>query len=129
MVGRVFVCGFVLHHLAQLLSRSTVCTGPLQQASCTQALTPRDACRARACAAMGECFAAAFNTARGAFVREALIAGYPRLAALLEDTAARLARDSDVKDADPALGEEQVGYMMSKQFNFLLRSWSLACLG
>jgi len=70
---------------------------------------PSVASRSRAGQALGECFAAAFNTARGGFVREALIGGYPRLAAALEEVCARVARDSAVKDAEPALMESQVG--------------------
>ncbi|GAB4821834.1 hypothetical protein N2152v2_008880 [Parachlorella kessleri] len=68
---------------------------------------PLDVFWSRACQALGECFAAAFNTARGGFVREALIGGYPRLASALEEVCARVARDSAVKDAEPALMESQ----------------------
>lgn len=58
---------------------------------------------------MSDSFAAAFGTARGGFVRDALVAGYPRLAGLLEGAAARVLRDSSARDVVPALDEEQVG--------------------
>lgn len=40
--------------------------------------------------------AGAANAAKGGFVREALVGAFPRLAALLEDTLAKLQRDTNV---------------------------------
>lgn len=82
--------------------------------------------RSQACAALGVCFASAFNTARGGFVREALMGSYPRLAAQLEELAQRLVRDSSVKDADPALAEDQVGRAALRRAA-LRRSCCVAC--
>jgi hypothetical protein len=59
---------------------------------------------AAAGAGLARAFAAAHAGGRPGPVREALVAGYPRLAALLAETAARLARDGAARDAPPALG-------------------------
>lgn len=65
--------------------------------------------RAKATAAACDAFAAAFSTARGGFVRDSLVAGYPRLAGLLEAVVARAQRDSAARDVGPALDDGQVG--------------------
>lgn len=65
--------------------------------------------RSRAIAALSDTFASAFGTARGGFVRDTLVAGYPRLAGLLEGAVAHALRDSATRDVAPALDEEQVG--------------------
>ena len=46
---------------------------------------------------MAELFAGAAAAAKGGFVREALTASFPRLAALLEEALAKLRRDTDVR--------------------------------
>jgi hypothetical protein len=59
---------------------------------------------AAAGAGLARTFAAAHAGGRPGPVREALVVGYPRLAALLAEAAARLARDGAARDAPPALG-------------------------
>lgn len=60
-------------------------------------------------AAASDAFASAFSTARGGFVRDTLVAGYPRLVGLLEGVVARVLRDSAARDVGPALEDDQVG--------------------
>lgn len=64
--------------------------------------------RSRAVAAAADCFAAAFSTARGGFVRDTLAGAYPRLAVLLEGVLARVLRDSAARDVAPAVDDAQV---------------------
>ena len=56
---------------------------------------------------MADAFAGAFSTARGGFVRDTLVASFPRLGGLLEGAAARVLRDSAARDIGSALDEEQ----------------------
>lgn len=58
------------------------------------------ACRERLAQSAGEVLAGAAGGGKGGVVREALVGAYPRLAHLLEDTLARLLRDTNV----PRLG-------------------------
>ncbi len=50
--------------------------------------------------------AGAANAAKGGFVREALVGAFPRLAALLEDTLAKLQRDTNVSYGSCAVLQE-----------------------
>lgn len=54
-------------------------------------------CREKLTAAVSEAMAGAASTAKGGFVRDALVGSYPRLAALLEESLTKLQRDTDVR--------------------------------
>jgi hypothetical protein len=60
-------------------------------------------CRQAVLGAMSDAFASAAKPAKGAFVREALTAGYPKLVALLETAFSRLQADTQVRHC-PAAG-------------------------
>ncbi|KAL4435870.1 hypothetical protein ABPG77_000632 [Micractinium sp. CCAP 211/92] len=79
---------------------------------------PLDRFWSRAIAALSDAFAAAFGTARGGFVRDTLVAGYPRLAGLLEGAVARALRDSATRDVAPALDEEQISAVLEAAGDF-----------
>jgi len=53
--------------------------------------------------ALAAALATAANPARGGLVREALAAHFPRLVAALEDTLARVARDTQARARPPRL--------------------------
>lgn len=81
----------------------------------------------RALAGMSDAFAAAFGTARGGFVRDALVGGFPRLTGLLEGAAARVLRDSSARDVAPALDEEQIAALLDTAGDFQA-AYLAACL-
>ncbi|KAL4458763.1 hypothetical protein ABPG75_013628 [Micractinium tetrahymenae] len=79
---------------------------------------PLDRFWSRAIAALSDAFASAFGTARGGFVRDTLVAGYPRLAGLLEGAVARVLRDSAARDVAPALDEAQAAAVLEAAGDF-----------
>ncbi|PSC76466.1 conserved oligomeric Golgi complex subunit 5 [Micractinium conductrix] len=79
---------------------------------------PLDRFWSRAIAGMADAFAGAFSTARGGFVRDTLVASFPRLGGLLEGAAARVLRDSAARDIGSALDEEQIAALLASAGDF-----------
>lgn len=58
-------------------------------------------------ASLGAAFAAAHSAQRAGFVRDALVASYPRLAGLLAEACARVRAEGSARDAPPAMEPAQ----------------------
>ena len=58
-------------------------------------------CRDKLTAAVEAAMASAASTAKGGFVRDALIGSFPRMATLLEEALAKLQRDTNVSPCSP----------------------------
>lgn len=69
--------------------------------------------RSEALRVLGEAFAAAARPSKGGFVREALSAGYPRLAAALEAAFARLQQETRARGAPAAVGPGQLPALLA----------------
>ena len=65
-----------------------------------------------AVSALSQAFASAFSAQRGGFVREALVAGYPRLAEALEASCTRIMKDGFARDAPDALTPQQAAALL-----------------
>lgn len=67
-----------------------------------QPMLPLDTFWSAVSGAVGKCFSSAFTAPRGGSgftIREALVNSYPKLAALLDETAVRIAKEASSKDA------------------------------
>lgn len=71
-------------------------------------------CRDKTVAALSRCFAAPFLSAqRGGVTRDTLAGSYPRLAALIESTCTRIAKDGTARDSPSALTHAQASALLA----------------